>query len=123
MILARVRHIRRLSAIAALVCMSVAVLGARDASAAGERRIHQQVVATGEMMTVARSAAVDVARPLGSPDRGTVGFFLAPHDGFAVTAGDTCHRVTPPASTETLAASRPRRLVFRYEANAPPTRR
>jgi hypothetical protein len=123
MILARLRRVRRLSAIAALVCTSVAALAERDVTVVGERRIHQQAVGTGEMMTVPRSAIVEAARPLGSHDRNAVGLFIAPHDRLAVIACDAACRSAARAHRETLGVPRPRRLAFKYEANAPPIAR
>jgi hypothetical protein len=121
MILARLRRARRISALVALLCASVAAVGRSAASAVGERQIHEQVAAQADMMSVARSAVVEVSRPLGSHDRSVTGFVLVPHDALAVVGYDARSRRITPASLETLAAHRPRRLTFKYEATAPPS--
>jgi hypothetical protein len=121
MMLARLRRVRRIWGIAALACTSVAALGARGASVGGEWRIHQQVVATGDMMTVARSAVVEVARPAGAQDRSVVGVFVAPHDALAAIHAVARRQPINSASVSGLVTPRPRRLAFKYEANAPPT--
>jgi len=120
MILARLRRVRRVSALVGLLCTLIVVLGARDASVAGERRVHEEVARTGDMMSVARSARVEVARPLGAHDRSVPRFLLVPHDALAVLPCDVRRRPMTLPSVETLVA-RPRRLTFRYEATAPPS--
>jgi hypothetical protein len=95
-------------------------MGWGDARVVSERQIREPVVAQGEMMSVARSAVVEVARPLTTQDRSVTGSLLVPHDALAVIACAARCRREALASIETLAAARPRRLAFRYEANPPP---
>lgn len=121
MILGRLRRARRTSALVVLLCTLFAAFSARDGSITGERQIHEPMVATADMMSAARSAVVEVARTGHSHDRSAAGFFLAPHDTPALVVDEARWSSKNPASLETPAAARPRRLAFRYEANPPPS--
>jgi hypothetical protein len=121
MILGRLRHARRSSALLILLCTLFAALSARDTSVTSERRIHEPVAAAVEMMSVARSTVGEVARNVHSHDRTAAGVFLASHDAPAVTICDAGSSSRSETSLATPAASRPRRLTFRYEANPPPS--
>jgi len=121
MILGRLRRARRLSALVIVLCTLFAAVSARESGVMGERQVHEPVAAAVDMLSAARSAAVEVARSAHSHDRSAAGFFVAPHDPPAVIVCDAHCASHTPASLETLAASRPRRLAFRYEATAPPS--
>jgi hypothetical protein len=121
MILGRLRRARRLSALVIVLCTLFAAVSARESGVMGERQVHEPVAAAVGMLSAARSAAVEVARSAHSHDRSPAGFFLAPHDAHDVVICKARCDSLAPASLETLAASRPRRLAFRYEATAPPS--
>ena len=121
MILGRLRRARRSSALLILLCTLFAAVNARDTSVTSERRIHEPAAATVEMMSVARSTVGEVPRSVHSHDRTAAGVFLASHDAPAVKICATRCRSNPPTSFMTPAASRPRRLAFKYEANPPPS--
>jgi len=121
MILGRLRRARRLSALVVMLCTLFAAVSAREGSVAGERRIHEPVAATVDMMSVARSAGVEASRSAHPHDRSVAGYSLAPHDAPAVIICDARCSSNTLAPLATPAAARPRRLAFRYEANPPPS--
>ena len=120
MILARIRRARRISALAALLCASVAAVGAHDTGAAAERQIREQIVAHTDQLSVTRSVVADLAPRLGSEGRNAGGLVLPPPEALAPIAGEVRRRSVATLSVAPMAAPRPRRLAFKYEATAPP---
>jgi hypothetical protein len=119
MILARLVRTRPISWLAALLWMSAVAAAITEAHASADvRRLEHAVVAHGDALPVARSAAAG-ARPV-AQDRSLDGLLLAPPERTALHVDGEHRRLRSRTTTELTGASRPRRLAFRYDATAPP---
>jgi hypothetical protein len=121
MILARWARRRPISWFAALLWMSAIAAGITEPLASADRHLgNQAVFALGNAPLAARSAAAGVVARLVAQDRSFDGLLLGPPERMMVHAGNGQRRPRSRTTIEQTGASRPRRLVFRYDATAPP---
>jgi hypothetical protein len=121
MILARLARRRSISWLAALLWMSAVAAAITEPRVSGDGQLLEHaVVAHGDALPAARSAAAGAVARLVAQDRSFDGVLFAPPERMALHVGDEHRRPRSRTTTELTGASRPRRLAFRYDATAPP---